>query len=189
MGRGFNLLVGTAVFAGGAYVYSGMSKDGHENMNLDVGGIYQYGDCAKYLANPEVREPSTGTQLLETIRNVGRICGFCLSDTELNFGGASYKICIDPETIDLREQGYARSETGVEAYMTTLPESPEGYLFTAMDTNPGICSAAIGSLEKEMREYLNKTFVESIAVGLVPNVHIAPGSNHPCENTLPPPQG
>jgi hypothetical protein len=171
---GFSAAVGV-----GALAFEGMTTDGRGKTNVDIGGVVQFGDCAKLLDQREIKRPVTDAQLLSNIKSIGRVCGYCVESSAVNYGGVSYSICIDPETISL---GYDQApNTEVQAFMTTEPASPEGTLFEALDTNPGFCSSVIAELEGNMSEYFGQAFGQETAGQLIPIVNIAPGSSSSCE--------
>lgn len=179
LGGGIVLISLSALVAGGALAARGAYRDDRGNLNVEA-GPFTYGPCADLLDTREVRQPATDAQLVEGIRAIGRVCGFCAEDMAINVSGAPYEVCVDPESINL-DYSMTPGKLTVTGYMMTNPPAPDGYLFTALDTNPGFCSALIGLLESNQNEYFARAFEPAMAAELVANVGIAPGSNSACE--------
>lgn len=185
MGVG-KFIIGGVLLAGAASVAEGISTDGYGNVNLDLQGFVQVGECAKLLDSADVSLPVPDQLILERIKALGRLCGFCMSSTELTTQGASHKVCVDPESIILQHPAQDPSQPSqtiqVLGFMKTIPDSAPGYLFNAFDSNPAICSQAITEIRDEMVDYIGQGFDAQSAPVLVPEVYISPTSNQQCES-------
>lgn len=186
MAKAFAILATAGLLtAGGMAAAAGFESDGHGNVNYDLFGVIKFGDCVELMYLPETKDPATEHQLLETIRSIGRLCGYCYTEKQITLEAQTYKICVDPETIEINHNDGDLSTIGIVGYVGTAPEGPPGIVFSAFESDENLCATAIPKLESEMEEYFAEAFGELPSTRLSVDVKVSEFDSLPCETALP----
>lgn len=178
-----NLIAVGAIAGAAILLVKNSFTDGDGDRNLSLGSVHA-GNCANLLADREIRNPATDYKLKTTIQDIARVCGFCDDSQSLERESISYRICIDPEAIELRQN--ADGHYTVTSYLTTDPAgAPEDLIYTALSTNPGVCEGILENLSGSMVDTFSRAFEPATAGQLVPDIHVAPGSQGACDAPSP----